>query len=478
MDQPKIRKTDCWNHQLHAYHSVLQKFEEGCRGVMLPLGMGSGKSKVAIDLISNSERQGKILIACPLSVCSVWRREWHKHSVIDTDILVLDNSNWSVAKKAEQSKKLLQRGAGATRIVVINYESIWRPDFEKFVLTNLWDWVICDESHFIKSHSSKVSKFFGKLYNRSIYRLCMTGTPMPHDPIDIYGQYRFLDPIVFGDSWHRFSNTYQTFQYLPGIPQKIPFGHQNMDRFAKKVDWLMVSVPEYSLNLPPVKHDYVTCQLCPKAMRIYNELKNDLIAYIDSGVVIAANALVKVLRLQQITSGYAKEAETDQVEIVDTSKRNALQELIDGIPETEPVVVFCYFKHDLAQVKKVAENLKRNYSELSGEQRDITNHGTMIPGTQIMGVQMKSGGVGIDLTMACYGVYYNTGTVSPGDFDQTSARLDRPGQTRPVTFYHLLAKGTIDFKVYAARKERRDVVEAVMQSIKNPIDIEIEEDVF
>ena len=40
------------------------------------------------------------------------------------------------------------------------------------------------------------------------------------------------------------------------------------------------------------------------------------------------------------------------------------------------------------------------------------------------------------------------------------------GQTRPVTYYHLVAKDTIDEKVYHALRERRNAVDAILADIK------------
>lgn len=467
LPQPRVRKNDSWTHQLDAYHAIRTAMDSGKHGLLVPLGMGSGKSKVAVDLVCNSVDDDSILILCPTSVRSVWRREFARHAGRECDVLVLDKG--SVAKRAEQARRLLSFKTGRPRVVVINYESAWRTDFAAFALGGpMWDWVILDESHFVKSHNSKISNFVERLAHRAKHRLCLTGTPMPHDPVDIFGQYRFLDPSVYGASWHRFNHFYRTFRILPGIPHPIPDKHQNMDIFAEKLATLMVQVPDFDLELPEVSHDYRTCELSPAARKIYKGLKDDLIAEIESGVVTAANAMVRVLRLQQVTSGYAKEEESGDIETIDRSKQALLIELLESLPAHEPVVVYCYFAYDCEMVRGVAQQLGRRYGELSGRQHDLTDHATMPADIDVMAVQVKSGGVGIDLTRSCYGVFYNTGTISPGDYDQILARQHRPGQMRPMRYYHLLCESTVDIDIYKARQERRDVVESVLASIKLP----------
>ena len=83
----------------------------------------------------------------------------------------------------------------------------------------------------------------------------------------------------------------------------------------------------------------------------------------------------------------------------------------------------------------------------------------------VLAVQIDSGGVGVDLTRARYAIYYSLG-FSLGSYEQSLARIHRPGQTRPVEYIHLLAEGTVDEKVMAALARRSDVVNTVLQQMK------------
>jgi len=82
----------------------------------------------------------------------------------------------------------------------------------------------------------------------------------------------------------------------------------------------------------------------------------------------------------------------------------------------------------------------------------------------ILGVQIQSGGAGIDLSRSAYCFYYSLG-FSLGEYEQSLARLRRPGQTRCVRYYHLVSQGTVDEQVYAALRERRNVVDAVLEQL-------------
>ena len=60
------------------------------------------------------------------------------------------------------------------------------------------DLVIVDESHRIKGNNGNASRLLHRIGRNVEYRLILTGTVMPHSPLDVYAQWRFLDPYAFG----------------------------------------------------------------------------------------------------------------------------------------------------------------------------------------------------------------------------------------------------------------------------------------
>jgi SNF2 family DNA or RNA helicase len=53
-----------------------------------------------------------------------------------------------------------------------------------------------------------------------------------------------------------------------------------------------------------------------------------------------------------------------------------------------------------------------------------------------------------------------------GDYDQSLKRTHRPGQTRPVCYIHIVAKDTVDVKVYESLDKKRDIVEYVLETLR------------
>ena len=455
-EQPVIRRHDAWPHQAWAYH-----WSYNNDASIANVCMGGGKSKITIDLIQNKQFWST-LILCPTQVRAVWPKEIVKHGAIDVKVVVLESGTTiTKARQIKENMEFVTRGITPV-VFVLNYESCWREPLASEILGIQWDAVILDESHRIKSHDSNVSKFCAKLSKRAAFRLCLTGTMMSV-PSDVFGQYRFLDPGVFGTSFHRFQARYAVMNRY--IPHKVD-QWVNQDEFAERVGWLAYRVgPEVLKDLPDAQHIQRPVVLSPKAMKFYQTLEKQMIAEIDGGTITAANGLVKLLRLQQATSGFMVEDETGNVIEIDTSKADMLTEILEDIGN-EPVVVVCKFKHDLATIEAVCQKLGKSYGEISGARKDgLTNQATMNPDIDVLGAQIQSGGVGIDLTRARYAVCYSVG-FDLINYEQFLARIHRPGQTRDCTYFHLCAEKTVDHVVYGALKNKQNVIDSILSNLR------------
>lgn len=458
-------RTPAWIHQRRAF-----AFAKELDASMLAMDMGTGKSLVAIGLAE--ERQARrVLILCPVSVVGVWPKQFRSHA-LDPDEweIIAPTNKGTIANRAEQMAKriVLAERKGKRFVCVTNYEACWRSGMEQILRHVAWDMIIPDESHRIKSAGGKQSVFVNSLHKRSRYRTAATGTPMPHSPLDIYAQYRFLDPGVFGTSKNRFKNKYAIQREIKrGV--SIIEGWQNMEDFNRRFASIAFVVskeealPDLPEKMPPTERTFM---LGNKALTAYASLARDFIAGVEGGTIVAQNALTRVLRFRQLTSGFAK---TDEGNIVrlDDGREKALRDFLEDTPEHEPIVVFAAFHPDLDAIQHVCESMGRRYGELSGRRRDgLTTDSTMNPDIDILGCQLKSGGVGIDLTRSSLAVYYSIG-YELGDYDQSTDRLHRPGQTRPCRYIHLIADNApIDRVMLKALSERKNLVTAVLDAAK------------
>jgi SNF2 family DNA or RNA helicase len=423
-----------WRHQRDACDWVCKR-----RSSMLALDMGTGKTLTAI-----------------MATCK-------KDSLVST---VLLGKGSTKIRAAKFKKAMLTRPKGAPLIFVTNYDSVWRGELAKVIGSHKWKAIILDESHRIKSPGGKASRWLASLAraNPQARLLCLTGTPMPHSPLDLYGQFRFLDPSVFGTSFARMRARYA--ECDPMFPSKVR-KWLRQDELAAILDRNSFRVTaDEVLDLPDAMHERIQVSLTPKERRFYDSLEGEMVAAIEGGHVVVSNALTKLLRLQQATGGHSVIETGDGPATVyldgTPSKRSAFEGWLEDIHINEPVVVFCRFRSDIHDVIAACKATGRTYAELSGEKNQLAEWQS--GEFDVIVVQIQSGGVGVDLTRAAYCVYYSLG-YSLGDYEQSLARLRRPGQTRCVRYYHLVAEDTIDEEVYKALSNRRDVVNHVLERL-------------
>jgi len=344
-----------------------------------------------------------------------------------------------------------------------------------------------------------VSRVCAKWVSWSHKRIGLSGTPMPQTPLDVFGIYRALDPGIFGASWTFFRARYAITN--PHIEQQV-VGYRNVAELAEKF-FSICYRPVIDLDLPPVLDVSRECVLEPDARKIYDNLDEDMWADLtslasgrvagaalpaalarmereygldidesqrdDPGTVTPANIMVKLLRLQQLTGGTVIDDDGNRVR-VSQAKQNLLADVFDEVGCTrgeshdpEPVIVFCRFHSDLNAVAEVAAKAGLSYGEVSGRSKTGLTADSEMAEYDVVGVQIQSGGTGVDLTRARVGVWYSLG-YSLSDYDQARKRMDRPGQTRSVLFVHLLAEDTADIEVYAALDSRRSVIHGVMDA--------------
>lgn len=455
LDPIPLVKTTPWAHQVRAYH-----FARHLPGCLFDMGMGTGKTKTAIDLIVN---QGwtRVLILCPKSVVEVWPYQISLHAAVPMEVAALGSGALKKRAKALENACALADVRQSKLIVVVNYESVWSAEFAKALTHVSWDAVICDESHRIKAPGGKTALFCSRIGDLVPHRLALTGTPMPHSPLDIYAQYRFLDKGVFGTSFALFRARYAQ---MGGYGNHQVKGYQNLDELYARLSRISYRVKSEDVqDLPEAIDTKIPTPLDAKARAIYRELDHAFTVECQHGTVTASNALTRLLRLQQLTGGSLqldRDIETGAkgaVQVVDTTKRDALVDILTDADE--PIVVFCRFHQDLDMVHEAARMAERASLELSGRRNELASWQQCE--APVLAVQIQSGSMGIDLTRARITVFYSLG-FSLGDYEQARKRVHRPGQTRTVQYYHLISPKTVDEDVYAALQARQEVVSFVL----------------
>ncbi len=456
---------ELWEHQKEGLDAISRQ-----PGTLLNMWMGTGKTKIVVEYIRRN-RPRRTLIVCPLPVIPAWEWQLELHWGDGYELLLLNSgSSEKNFQKAQSAMRLNAMRPDKPLVMVINYESVWRNRMGNLLLRSHLDLVVADEIHRIKAAGGKASRYMSRLGARVPKRIGLTGTPLPHSPLDAYAQFRFLDPSIFGYSNTRFK---QRYAIMGGFQGYQVVGYRNTGEFRKKFYSITVSADKDVLDLLPTRHVEVPLEMDAKDLERYNTLKREMVLEIREGRITVNNALVKLLRLQQLTSGYlpVDDPETDEPLVeLNTVKAEALRELLTNISFDEPVVVFYRFVSDKRKIYEICSDELMSCGEVSGQGNDLK--AWQAGSLKVLAVQIKSGSEGIDLTRARYAIYYSN-SFSLGSYMQSLSRLDRPGQESHVVYYHLLVKGTIDYTLYHSLKKKAAVVKDILEAGKDEITEEI-----
>lgn len=476
-----------WNHQEDGF-----ELANNHNAFYYAWDMGAGKTKGAIDW-ANYIDSYLVLIVAPNKVIPVWPGQFIIHSKKQFNVLPITKKFGNSDKKANVIHEHILRCKQTNErcVIVINYESYWREPIGPIhndagritglgvLLSQQWDLIIADEAHRIKSPGGKASWMMKRLHKKSDRRLFLSGTPMPNSPLDLYAQFRALNPEIFGTNFSFFKRRYCE---LGGFEGRQVVGWINQEELQSKFFSIAHHVSaDDCLDLPDTQDIVIPCHLNSKAKRIYNELNKDFIAGVDGGIITVNNALDKLLRLAQIAGGYlVYEHEIDEDttvkrnRIIDNSKIETVIEIIKDLPPEEPIVIFFRFTNEILRMTEAIDKAFkdiRKICEVSGrisEPIDFKDGIWQNKTTNIALVNVQAGSEGIDMTAARYCFYFSMG-FSLGQYMQSRRRVHRPGQTRKVFYYHIIATGTVDRKILTAMKDKKRVVNSVLGQIKTDL---------
>lgn len=451
-----------YEHQRRAAAFALDRLSRG-GGAALLMEMGTGKTLTSIGIVGQlwkERRIARLLIVAPLSILGVWRDEFDKFAGYDYCLSVLEGT---AARKADTIRHMAGK---SLQVLVINYESAWR--MEKELAGWRPDMIVCDEGHKIKTHNIAASKAMHRLAVKAKYRLLLTGTVITNKPIDVFSQYKFCDPAIYGNSFYQFRNRYFD---MVGFGGYTPVMKRSMEgEFTERLHSIAFRATKAEcLDLPEFTDIVQRIDLEPQAMRIYRQLVRDSYAELAEGSVTVTNVLSQLLRLSQLTGGYVGNDDAGGVTQVSTAKLDALADLVDGaVADGRKIVVIARFVPEIHAIGKMLEKKKIRYAQISGEIRDRDEQITAFqndPDVPVFIGQIATAGLGITLTAASLMVFYSL-DYSMSNYEQTRARIHRVGQKNECTYIHLVARGTVDEKVLKALHDKANLAKSLVDDYR------------
>ena len=451
-----------YEHQRRAAAFALDRLSRG-GGAALLMEMGTGKTLTSIGIVGQlwkERRLVRLLIVAPLSILGVWRDEFDRFAGYDYCLSVLEGT---AARKADTIRHMAGK---SLQVLVINYESAWR--MEKELAEWRPDMIVCDEGHKIKTHNIAASKAMHRLAAKAKYRLLLTGTVITNKPIDVFSQYKFCDPAIYGNSFYQFRNRYFD---MVGFGGYTPVMKRSMEgEFTERLHSIAFRATKAEcLDLPEFTDIVQRIDLEPQAMRIYRQLVRDSYAELAEGSVTVTNVLSQLLRLSQLTGGYVGNDDAGGVTQVSTAKLDALADLVDGaVADGRKIVVIARFVPEIHAIGKMLEIKKIRYAQISGEIRDRDEQIAAFqndPDVPVFIGQIATAGLGITLTAASLMVFYSL-DYSMSNYEQTRARIHRVGQKNECTYIHLVARGTVDEKVLKALHDKANLAKSLVDDYR------------
>lgn len=433
----------------------------------MPMGIGKTITVLltAEELLDRAEIRKILIVGTPRIVHSVWPREikrWAEFRHI----------TWEVFGGTDWRKKI--RASDAV-VHLVTYDMLASrerrdkdgnlikryPGVRDLFRTKKHPWpyevLVLDESTKIKDHDTARFRAVKWISRRVTYVTELTGTPAPEGYLGLWSQVGILDGgerlhpkyADFKGEWFT-ENTYT---------HEIKIRKGAVDAISARIADICISpnIGEYA-ELPEVMHNFLWMPLDLKSRAVYEEARTRLRIDLSEGTVKIKNAAVLSGKLRQVSSGFLyTNKERSEWTWLHRAKMDALDAVIEEA-SGEPIVVAYHFKADLDRILKTypqAQVLDTKSSQIEPFTRGE------IP---ILLVHPASAAHGIDgLQEVCNTLVIYSLPWSLEQYLQLVARLQRTGQSRPVTVHYLLMEDTVDVQVLDALAEKRDVQDALLE---------------
>lgn len=439
--------------------------------------MGTGKSKILVDGIGElwcRNMLDAVLICSPKGVHTQWVEEQfpeHLGDMVPWQGAVVngkkDIPNW-------QSNRL--------HVLSVNIDYIRL----KHGFQNCMDFVrrypgrvmmIVDESHDIKNFTSSRTESAVALGRACAFRRIATGTPISLNLIDAFSQFYFLDRTIFGMEYIvSFRNEYCI---MGGAEMRTVVAHKNVEQFWEKIDphCFRITKDEADLELPErffVNHPF---ELSAEQKSHYLSMKADMLTRMESGDLLdAKNAVSQMMRLQQIACGYLFKAGDkdkgipDVTQPLENARMTALLDVIRERQDDSKVVIWARFNEDVEGIIRAlgAEHCLDYYGPTPQKRRDINKVRFKDPNdpARFLVGSPAAGGTGLNLQGNVRTVIYYSNSFDAIDRWQSQDRVHRIGALHNITYFDLIAKGTIDTRVLANLRAKKSLADLALDDIR------------
>jgi len=442
--------------------------------------MGVGKTKVAIDVcryidfvFHASKGKVKVLVVCLNSAVENWADEVRLHSqlrplcVRGKDRLGLveemsASSNFFIMsyeglRAALSRRRKLPKGAKVRHRTKIDRSCVKRLLAVKF------DALVVDESHKVKSPTSRNFRILATLGARIPFRLLLTGTPFGNSLLDLWAQYYLLDRgKTFASSFSKYRDIYfeDRGRLLESrgiwIPNYAP-SERGLRILQSKLYSKAIRYSESEVaDLPDKVYRVVKYTLSREQEEAYSKATEDLLK-VASQRFKRMDAANKSMVFRQICSGFIKKS---NFVFKSNPKLDLLEDLLEGLVSEHKVVIFHEFIMEEVFIESLLKKMGVGYAVLGGRTKDKHAHIRRFEeerDCRVVIAHPLSGGASINLVSATYCVFFSNGDKVINRL-QCEKRIHRKTQrARRVFYYDLIGANTIENTIVHRLRKGVDV---------------------
>ena len=397
-----------------------------------------------------------VLVICPASVKYNWKKEWARWNP-DRTVGVVD-------PKVMKRKRNTEPDPWGCDVTVINYDLLSgqknergeiKPRYKELV-KRMWGGCVIDEIHFLKNDKAIRSRMAKRVCRNIPNVWGLTGTLTQNRPADLIGPYTVLRRFVeiFGDSL--------SFKFRYCDAKKTVFGFdwggasnlEELYELLRMAGYIRRNKRDVLEELPPLVNEYVDVPLTNE--KEYRQAEEDLMKYLkDSGEdekaqsAINAQFLVQLNVLRQLC-----------IEGKMTFIKRYISEWLAS-NESESLVVFGIHQTPLQELADTFECPVIKGGVTPAKRQEIVERFSRRE-FRVLICNIQAAGPGLDgLQSVCSNMVFVEYPDRYTDIEQTVSRLERMGQTMPITVTYLMAPGTIDEDYRGMLESKRTITQTV-----------------